>query len=120
MSQAPLAKDVSPRERVRAIVGHMDRYDNTAQYSWFLDIARSFLGFGGDRITAKDADPLFDKAEKVFSQPDWEAQVFKKTNLEAIFLTNEFDDPLEGFDTSKYIPCLRAPMHWFFASTNPR
>jgi glucuronate isomerase len=107
MSQAPLAKNVSPRDRVRAIIGHMDRYDNTAQYSWFLEIARAFLDFNGDRVTAADADALFDKAEKVFNQPDWEQKVFKKTNLEAIFLTNEFDDPLEGFDTSTYVPCLR-------------
>jgi len=107
MSQAPLAKDVTPRERVRAIVQHMDRYDNTAQYAWFLDIAKTFLGFTGDKITAEDADPLFDKAEKVFAQPDWEKQVFQKTNLEAIFLTNEFDDSLEGFDTKRYVPCLR-------------
>ena len=107
MSQAPLAKDVLPRERVRAIVGHMDRYDNTAQYAWFLDIAKSFLGFTGNRITAADADTLFDTAEKTFAQKDWEEQVFKKSNLEAIFLTNEFDDPLEGFDTKRYIPCLR-------------
>src|SRR3954467_1700568 len=45
MSQEPLAKEVSPRDRVRAIVRHMDRYDNTAQYGWFVDIARTFLGF---------------------------------------------------------------------------
>ena len=107
MSQAPLAKDVSPRERVRAIVAHMDRYDNTAQYGWFLDIARTFLGFTGTKITAADADPLFDAAEKAFAQPDWEQQVFAKTKLEKIFLTNEFDDPLDGFDTAKYVPCLR-------------
>lgn len=107
MSQAPLAVNVPPRERVRAIVGHMDRYDNTAQYAWFLDIARTFLGFKGDRITADDADALFDTAEKTFAQADWEKQVCDKSNLEAIFLTNEFDDPLEGFDTSRYIPCLR-------------
>ena len=74
----------------------MDRYDNTAQYSWFLDIARTFLGFTGDRITAADADPLFDAAEKTFAQKDWERQVFAKTKLEKIFLTNEFDDPLDG------------------------
>src|SRR5215831_19573971 len=47
MSQAPLGKDVPPRERVREIVKHMDRYDNTAQYGWFVDIARTFLGFTG-------------------------------------------------------------------------
>ena len=51
---------------------------------------------------------LFDAAEKTFAQPDWEKQVLAKTKLEKIFLTNEFDDPLKGFDTSTYVPCLRA------------
>ena len=48
MSHAPLGKDVSPRDRVREIVKYMDRYDNTAQYGWFVDIARTFLGFTGN------------------------------------------------------------------------
>jgi glucuronate isomerase len=107
MSQAPLAKDVAPRDRVREIVRHMERFDNTAQYAWFVDIARTFLGYDRDRVTAGDADALFDAAEKTFAQKDWERQVIEKTRLEAIFLTNEFDDPLEGFDTAKYVPCLR-------------
>jgi glucuronate isomerase len=107
MSQAPLAKDVAPRERVRSILGHMDRFDNTAQYGWFLEIARTFLGFEGDRVTAADCDWLCNTAERVFAQPDWEEQVVRKTNLESIFLTNEFGDPLTGFDTKRYVPCLR-------------
>ncbi|MCA9101117.1 MAG: amidohydrolase, partial [Planctomycetales bacterium] len=41
------------------------------------------------------------------TQPDWSAQVLKQSKLRAVFLTNDFDDPLEGFDTSVYIPCLR-------------
>src|SRR3954470_5336124 len=49
MDRAPLAVGVSPRERIRAILAHMDRLDNTVQYSWFLEIARTFLGFQGDR-----------------------------------------------------------------------
>ncbi|MDB5308412.1 MAG: glucuronate isomerase [Gemmataceae bacterium] len=107
MSQAPLAEEVPARDRVREIVRHMDRYDNTAQYSWFIDIARTFLGFQGTRLTPADADRLFDVAEKTFAQKDWEKQVFEKTKLEKIFLTNEFDDPLMDFDTSRYVPCLR-------------
>jgi glucuronate isomerase len=108
MGQALLGKDADPRERVREIVRFMDRYDNTAQYGWFLDIARTFLGWGEeDRVAAADADALFDAAQKTFSQPNWEQQVFEKTRLEKIFLTNEFDDPLANFDTSKYVPCLR-------------
>jgi glucuronate isomerase len=107
MSQAPLKADMPPRERVRAILAHMDRFNNTAQYSWFVEIAKTFLDFRGGHVTADEADELCDTADKVFKQPDWEAQVFEKSNLEKIFLTNEFDDPLEGFDTSKYVPCLR-------------
>ncbi|HYV38500.1 MAG TPA: glucuronate isomerase [Gemmataceae bacterium] len=107
MSQAPLAKDVSPRERCRAILGQMDRFDNTAQYNWFLQICKVFLGFEGERVTAADCDWLCDAAERLFAQADWEQQVLTKSNVEKVFLTNDFDDPLTGFDTTKYVPCLR-------------
>ncbi len=107
MAQTPLGKDVPPRERVRAILEHLDRIDNTVQYSWFLEIAQTFLGFKGDRVSAKDCDSLCDAAERVMAQPDWEGQVLRKSRVEKIFLTNDFDDPLEGFDTRRYVPCLR-------------
>ena len=107
MSQEPLQPDVSPRERDRAILGHLDRIDNTAQYQWFLEICRTFLGHDKDRVTADDCDALCDAAERAMNQPDWEAQVLAKTNVEKIFLTNDFDDPLEGFDTDRFVPCLR-------------
>jgi glucuronate isomerase len=107
MDKGPLSPEVAPRERVRAILSYLERIDNTVQYSWFLEIARTFLGFQGDRITAKDCDTLWNAAERVMAQPDWEEQVLRRSNLEKIFLTNDFDDPLEGFDTARYVPCLR-------------
>jgi glucuronate isomerase len=107
MDQAPLAAEIPPRERVRAILGHMDRFDNTAQYGWFLEIARTFLGFEGDRLTAGDCDRLCNEADRLMTRPDWEAEVLRRSSLEKVFLTNDFDDPLEGFDTSRYVPCLR-------------
>lgn len=107
MDQAPLSKEMSPRGRDRAILAHLPKIDNTAQYSWFLEIARTFLGFKGERISADDCDSLCDAADKAMAQPDWEEQVLKKSQVEKIFLTNDFDDPLEGFDTNRYVPCLR-------------
>ena len=107
MDQGPLAPEVPPRARVRAILGHLDRIDNTAQYSWFIEIARTFLGFTGDRIGAGDCDTLCDAADKAMAQADWEQQVLQRSNVDKIFLTNDFDDALEGFDTQKYVPCLR-------------
>ncbi len=107
MGKEVLAADVPARQRLRTILSHLDRLDNTVQYSWFVDIARSFLGFTGQRIRPEDCDALCDAAERVFGQADWEEQVFQRSNLEKIFLTNEFDDPLIGFDTERYVPCLR-------------
>src|SRR3954451_19591043 len=107
MGHEPLRRETAPRDRVRAILGHMGRFDNTTQSSWFVEIAREFLGYTGDRVTVADTDTLFDAAQKTFAQPDWEKQVFARSKLDAIFLTNEFDDSLDGFDTARYVPCLR-------------
>jgi glucuronate isomerase len=107
MDKAPLARDVDPRERVRAILYHMGYFDNTVQYAWFLEIARAFLGFDSDRLTIADSTGLYDTAERLMADRDWEERVLRQSNLEKVFLTNDFDDPLEGFDTSRYVPCLR-------------
>ncbi len=107
MDKAPLAEGVPPSERVRAVLSWMDRFDNTAQYAWFVEIAQTFLGFQGDRVTARDCDALCDAAERLMAQPDWEDQVLRRSNIEKVFLTNDFDDPLTGFDMKRYVPCLR-------------
>jgi glucuronate isomerase len=41
------------------------------------------------------------------TKPDWAKTVMKESKLEAVFLTNDFDDTLAGFDTKVFIPCLR-------------
>lgn len=107
MSHDPLQPHVTARDRVRSIVSHMARFENTVQCSWFVEIAREFLGWTSDRITPADVDELCDRADRIFAQPDWEEQVLRRTGLERIFLTNEFDDDLTGFDTQRYVPCLR-------------
>src|SRR6267142_2676352 len=51
MTKACLQPGIDPRERVRTLLEHLDRIDNTVQYRWFIDIARTFLGFEGKRVT---------------------------------------------------------------------
>src|SRR5262249_14668377 len=72
-----------------------------------LEIARAFLNFQGERLSLADCTWLCDTAERRMARPEWENQVFRQSNLEKVFLTNDFDDPLEGFDTRRYVPCLR-------------
>ena len=106
MPAAQVDPDLGPRERARNLSRYLDRIDNTVQYSWLLEIARAFHGFEG-RLDPESIDGLYDRAEKSKAGEAWDREVWDKTRLEAIFLTNDFDDPLEGWDTAKYVPCLR-------------
>ena len=102
-----LAKSHDPSARCREILGHLPKLKNTAQYRWFTHICREFLGFQGGQPDERHAEELWHQARAAFARPDWEKTVWQKTNLACVFLTNDFDDPLEGFDTTRYIPCLR-------------
>lgn len=99
--------EIAPRERVRNLASYLDRLDNTVQYAWLIEIARDFHGFAEDRIRPENIDALFDAADRSRAGDDWDARVWERSNLEAVFLTNDFDDPLEGFDRTRFIPCLR-------------
>jgi glucuronate isomerase len=107
MDKSPLTTHVEPRERVRAILYHMAQFDNTIQYQWFIEIARAFLNYQGPRLSLGDATWLCDAAEQLMASPDWETRVLRQANIEKVFLTNDFDDALEGFDSNRYVPCLR-------------
>lgn len=98
---------LDPKEKVGRLVGHLDALENTIQVSWLLEMCQAFFDFTDDRITKDNWEALYDTAAKKMAQPDWEEQVLKASKLEQFFLTNDFDDRLEGFDTNRYIPCLR-------------
>ncbi len=107
MPAEQVGPDVPKKSRVSHLSHYLDRLDNTVQYSWLLEIARTFHGWEHDRITPETIDDLYQRADHTRSGEAWDREVWDKTNLDAVFLTNEFDDPLEGWDTSKYLPCLR-------------
>jgi len=97
---------LAPREKFMRLAARLAPLSNTIQYSWFLEIAREF--FGAELSSDLNSwEKLYDSSLERMSKPDWEQQVLKQSGLEGVFLTNDFDDPLEGFDTKLYIPCLR-------------
>jgi glucuronate isomerase len=96
------------KEKVRRLVARMEPLRNTIQYSWFLELSQAFFDLPpGEHLTASNWERLYDNAAKKMARPDWEEQVIERTKLDAVFLTNNFDDPLTGFDTKRYVPCLR-------------
>lgn len=98
---------LDPKEKTRRIISGLGPIENTIQYSWFIEIAREFFGFKEELVTTKNWEPLYDAALKKMNSKSWADDVLKQSKLEAVFLTNDFDDPLAGFDTNKYVPCLR-------------
>jgi glucuronate isomerase len=102
-----VAPELPAEQRVANLTGWLDRIDNTVQFSWLVEIARDFHGFPHERLDGQTIQDLYRRADHAADGPAWDRKVWDRTNLEAVFLTNEFDDPLEGWDTSKYVPCLR-------------
>jgi glucuronate isomerase len=100
--------DLDPKEKVRRLVARIEPLRNTIQYSWLIELAQTFFDFPpGEHLTLANWESLFDAASRKMSESNWEQQLLDRSRLDAVFLTNNFDDPLEGFDTSRYIPCLR-------------
>lgn len=98
---------ISPKEKVGRLIARMGPIDNTIQYSWLVEMCQKLFGFRDTTINVDNWEALYDTAESRMSAPDWAHQVMAASKLEALFLTNDFDDPLEGFDTRIFIPCLR-------------
>jgi glucuronate isomerase len=68
---------------------------------------RVFFGFKDERLTKDNWERAFDSSAAKMQSSAWAESVLKQSKLSAVFLTNDFDDRLEGFDTRVYIPCLR-------------
>ncbi|KAA1260315.1 glucuronate isomerase [Rubripirellula obstinata] len=98
---------IGPRELVKRLALNLQPIENTANYRWLIELCRKFFGFQHDRINASNWESLYDSAESKMARADWSQMVLDQSNVESVFLTNDFDDDLEGFDSNTYIPCLR-------------
>ncbi len=98
---------LAPKEKVGRLVEYLCHLDNTIQVNWLVELCRKFFGFTDDRITPANWEALYDQSAAKMAEPDWEDRCLKQSGIERVFLTNDFDDPLTGFDTQRYIPCLR-------------
>ena len=96
-----------PHETVRRLVAHLEPLRNTIQYSWLIEIAQTFFGFRDEHLTLNNWEALYEAARQRAAAADWPEQVLRESKLSAVFLTNDFDDPLLGWDTQVFIPCLR-------------
>ena len=98
--------NLSSKELVATLVDKFDCLNNTIQYSWFVEMLAELFGIN-EPLDASNWESIFDDTESQLANENWCDTVFEKSKLKGVFLTNDFDDSLEGFDTKKFIPCLR-------------
>ncbi len=98
---------LDPKEKVGRLIPWLRTIENTAQYSWLLEMCQVFFDFDDDRITESNWEALYETSAARMQAPGWEQTVLDMSGLDQVYLTNDFDDPLTGFDTQRYVPCLR-------------
>jgi hypothetical protein len=88
MPAQQVAADLDPSVRVHNLAAYLDRIDSTVQYSWLLEIARTFQGFRHARIMRQNIGELVDRSNHERDAAEWDGAVWKTSRLEAVFLTN--------------------------------
>ena len=96
-----------PRELTQVILPNLPLISNTVQYDWLMTISQQFLGLDRTAWYAENWEVIWERSLKVMDRPEWREELIAKCNLKRIFLTNQYDDDLEGLDSSFYTPCLR-------------
>ncbi len=105
--QEPLPFD-DPQELMRRIYPKLAYIRNTVQYDWLMTISRTLLGIEAAAWELeKNWETIFRASEKVMGSPEWTTEVIDKADIARVFLTNQYDEDLEGLDPTFYTPCLR-------------
>lgn len=110
---------LDPKTKVGRLVEWLGHLDNTIQVSWLVELCQRFFGFREERITPQNWESLYDQSAAIMARPEWAKECLQQSGIERVFLTNDFDDPLTGFDTTVYVPCLRTD-DLVFHLTNPQ
>jgi len=71
---------LEPREKVARLLAHLGPLENTVQFSWFLEIARTFFGYEGQSVGPQNCQALYEAAEQRLQQDQWPQQVLDISN----------------------------------------
>jgi len=96
-----------PEALTRVILPKLAPLRNTVQYDWLMTISREYLGIDPWEWEPENWRFIYDQSVEVMGRPEWRQELIAQANIRRVFLTNQYDDDLDGLDTSFYTPCLR-------------
>jgi len=96
-----------PEQLTHDIVGNLHHIRHTVQYDWLMAISHEFLGIAPWEWTPDNADAIMARSVEVMGSDAWFKELTAQAGIERVYLTNQYDDDLEGLDSSFFTPCLR-------------
>ena len=75
---------LDPKEKVGRLVPWLHTIENTAQYSWLLEMCLVFFDFTDDRITEANWEALYDSSAEKMKADDWEQKVLHASGLDQV------------------------------------
>jgi len=96
-----------PEALTRVIFPRLHYIRNTVQYDWLMVISETFLGIPRADWEGDNWHEVYRRSVDIMDRAIYVEEVVAQTNLKVVYLTNSYDDDLDGFDTSFYVPNLR-------------
>lgn len=96
-----------PEALTRVILPKLAHIRNTVQHDWLMTISREYLGIDRWEWEPENWRFIYDQSVEVMGRPEWREELIAQANIRRVFLTNQYDDDLDGLDASFYTPCLR-------------
>lgn len=96
-----------PEALTRQILPKLRFITNTVQYDWLMTISREYLGIAPSQWQPENWKAIYDRSVEVMGRSEWRQEMIEQSKIVRVFLTNQYNDDLEGLDQSFYSPCLR-------------
>ena len=102
-----IGEDLPAKERFLNAVPYIPRIQNTTTWWGFMQICKQLFGFDAETINEQNAESLYNSTADKLQQPNWYLDVLNQIKIRKAFLTNEFDEDLQGYNKDVFIPALR-------------
>ena len=96
-----------PEELTHVILPKLALIRNTVQYDWLMTISREYLHLAPWEWYPENWKCIFDRSVEVMGRPEWRDELVAQSGISRVFLTNQYNDDLDGLDEAFYSPCLR-------------
>jgi glucuronate isomerase len=107
MNPELINEDLPAKQQFLNATPYIPRIQNTTTWWGFMQICKHLFDFESETINAQNAESLYENATKKLQQPNWYLNVLEQIKIRRAFLTNEFDEDLEGYNKDVFIPALR-------------